>query len=74
MESATNILPVMRGAGIEPSPDTYVSLLNAYAEKGDLESMKKVCAIKATMMTINITRQHLPDSFLLSLISDSGGS
>lgn len=34
----------MRGAGVEPSPDTYVTLLNAYGEKGDLESMKKVCA------------------------------
>lgn len=44
IESAKNILSVMRGAGIEPGPDTYVSLLNAYAEKGDLENMKKVCA------------------------------
>lgn len=35
----------MHGAGIEPGPDTYVSLLNAYAEKGDLENMKKVCAL-----------------------------
>lgn len=33
----------MRGAGMEPGPDTYVSLLNAYAEKGDLDSLKKVC-------------------------------
>lgn len=44
IESAKNILSVMGGAGIEPGPDTYVSLLNAYAEKGDLENMKKVCA------------------------------
>uniref|UniRef100_A0A3B5M0T3 Leucine-rich pentatricopeptide repeat containing n=1 Tax=Xiphophorus couchianus TaxID=32473 RepID=A0A3B5M0T3_9TELE len=41
IESAANILSVMRGAGVEPSPDTYVTLLNAYGEKGDLESMKK---------------------------------
>lgn len=33
----------MKGAGIEPGPDTYVSLLNAHAEKGDLDSLKKVC-------------------------------
>lgn len=45
IESAKNILSVMHGAGIEPGPDTYVSLLNAYAEKGDLENMKKVCAL-----------------------------
>lgn len=42
MESAKNILPVMRGAGIEPTPDTYVSLLTAYAEKGDLDGLKMV--------------------------------
>lgn len=45
IESAKNILSVMHGAGIEPGPDTYVSLLNAYAENGDLENMKKVCAL-----------------------------
>lgn len=33
----------MKGAGIEPGPDTYISLLTAYAEKGDMESFKKVC-------------------------------
>lgn len=42
MESAKNILSVMRGAGIEPGPDTYVSLLTAYAEKGDMDSLKTV--------------------------------
>lgn len=35
----------MRSAGIEPGPDTYVSLLNAYAEKGDMENVKAVCAL-----------------------------
>lgn len=45
MESAKNILPVMRGAGIEPNPDTFVSLLSAYAEKGDLDGMKEVCEL-----------------------------
>lgn len=43
IESAKNILAVMKGAGIEPGPDTYTALLNAYAEKGDLDSMKAVC-------------------------------
>lgn len=45
IESAKNILTVMKGAGIEPGPDTYVSLLNAHAEEGDLDSLKKVCAL-----------------------------
>lgn len=42
MESAEGILNVMRGAGIEPGPDTYVALLNSYAEKGDIENLKQV--------------------------------
>lgn len=42
MKSAENILSVMRMAGVEPGPDTYLSLLNAYAEKGDADSIKKV--------------------------------
>ena len=42
IESAKNILLVMRGAGIEPGPDTYVALLTAYAEKGDIASIKQV--------------------------------
>ena len=45
MESAVNILPVMRGAGIEPGPDSYVALLTAYAEKGDIENIRKVCSV-----------------------------
>ncbi|KAG7245682.1 hypothetical protein CRUP_016018, partial [Coryphaenoides rupestris] len=41
IESAKNILTVMRSSGIEPGPDTYVSLLNAYAEMGDMEGIKQ---------------------------------
>ncbi|TMS04728.1 Leucine-rich PPR motif-containing protein, mitochondrial [Larimichthys crocea] len=36
-----NILTVMQGAGIEPGPDTYTALLSAYAEMGDLDTLKK---------------------------------
>lgn len=43
IESAKNILTVMQGAGIEPGPETYLSLLTIYAEGGDLDSLKKVC-------------------------------
>ena len=42
IDSAKNILLVMRGAGIDPGPDTYVALLSAYAEKGDMASIKQV--------------------------------
>lgn len=45
MKSAENILSVMRMAGVEPGPDTYLSLLNVYAEKGDADSIKKVLQV-----------------------------
>lgn len=45
MKSAENILSVMRMAGVEPGADTYLSLLNVYAEKGDVDSIKKVLQI-----------------------------
>lgn len=57
MESAKNILSVMRGAGIEPGPDTYVSLLTAYAEKGDMDSLKKVCVF--LYVVIRVTLMHI---------------
>lgn len=42
MENAENILTVMKEAGVEPGPDTYLALLNAYAEKGDIDHVKQV--------------------------------
>lgn len=45
MKSAENILSVMKMAGVEPGPDTYLSLLNVYAEKGDADNIKKVLPI-----------------------------
>uniref|UniRef100_A0A673JSJ6 Leucine-rich PPR motif-containing protein, mitochondrial-like n=1 Tax=Sinocyclocheilus rhinocerous TaxID=307959 RepID=A0A673JSJ6_9TELE len=41
MDSAEGILSVMKGAGIEPGPDTYLCLLNVYAEKGDFAKIKQ---------------------------------
>lgn len=35
----------MKMAGVEPGPDTYLSLLNVYAEKGDADSIKKVLQV-----------------------------
>ena len=45
MENAENILTVMREAGIEPSADTYLALLNAYAEKGDIDRVRQVTCV-----------------------------
>lgn len=43
IESAKNILTLMKDSGIDPGSDTYISLLTAYAEKGDMDSFVKVC-------------------------------
>lgn len=42
MESAKNVLSIMHSAGIEPRWSTHVALLNAYAEKGDIENIRQV--------------------------------
>lgn len=59
----------MRGAGIEPGPDTYVSLLNAYAEKGDLDSLKKVWVfiqlVVKTMLMHIVSNEKLAFEILL---------
>jgi leucine-rich PPR motif-containing protein len=41
MESAAGILGVMQQAGLEPSADTYTTLLCGYAKKGDIEAVTK---------------------------------
>lgn len=41
MDSAEGILSVMTQAGLEPSADTYTTLLCGYAQKGDIENIKK---------------------------------
>lgn len=42
IDSAQNILSVMKETGLEPGADTYVSLLIAFAERGDMDGLKKV--------------------------------
>lgn len=42
MDSAEGILTVMTQAGLEPSADTYTTLLCGYAQKGDIENIKKI--------------------------------
>lgn len=41
MESASGILGVMQQAGLEPSADTYTTLLCGYAKKGDIDAIAK---------------------------------
>lgn len=42
MDSAEGILSVMTQAGLEPSADTYTTLLCGYAQKGDIENIQKI--------------------------------
>uniref|UniRef100_A0A8C4R7C4 PROP1-like PPR domain-containing protein n=1 Tax=Eptatretus burgeri TaxID=7764 RepID=A0A8C4R7C4_EPTBU len=43
MASAINVLSVMKDVGIEPSAETHMVMLCAFAEKGDFESIRQVC-------------------------------
>lgn len=42
MDSAQGIISVMSQAGLEPSADTYTTLLCGYARKGDIEAITKI--------------------------------
>lgn len=42
MASAENILSVMRGAGIEPGPATYLALILAYSKEGNIAKIIEV--------------------------------
>lgn len=42
MESAEGILGVMQQAGLEPSSETYTTLMCGYAAKGDISGISKV--------------------------------
>lgn len=48
MESASGILTVMTQAGLEPSADTYTTLMCGYARKGDIAEIDKTLAICET--------------------------
>jgi leucine-rich PPR motif-containing protein len=41
MESASGILGVMQQAGLEPSADTFTTLLCGYAKKGEIDAISK---------------------------------
>ena len=42
MDSAQGILSVMTQAGLEPSADTYTTLLCGYGKKGDIDAITKI--------------------------------
>lgn len=42
MESAEGIISVMSQAGLEPSADTYTTLLCGYAQKGDIDKITSI--------------------------------
>lgn len=86
MESARGILNVMQQAGLEPSADTYTTLLCGFARKGDIDSIKSTleeCDSKEIYLldkdyldiifslATNGHDQHVP--FLLSKVRKSVG-
>lgn len=62
MESAVGILGVMTQAGLEPSAETYTTLLCGYAKKGDVDSILK------TMATCDEKEIFLLDKDILEVI------
>lgn len=86
MESAKGILSVMQQAGLEPSADTYTTLLSGFARRGDVESIKTTleeCETKEIYLldkdfldiifslSTNGHNEHVP--FLLSKVRKSVG-
>lgn len=62
MESARGILSVMQQAGLEPSADTFTTLLCGYARKGDLD------AIKSTLEECETKEIYLLDKDYLDIL------
>uniref|UniRef100_A0A4W3H080 Leucine rich pentatricopeptide repeat containing n=1 Tax=Callorhinchus milii TaxID=7868 RepID=A0A4W3H080_CALMI len=62
LQSAEGVLTVMADAGIEPGPDTYVALLNVYADKGDIDK------INQTLEKVEKTDASLMDRDLMQII------
>ena len=86
MESAQGILSVMSQAGLEPSADTYATLLAGYAKIGNIDTMKSiiqecettdVCLLDKDFLdiiyslAINGHDEHVP--FILSKIRKTMG-
>lgn len=62
MESASGILSVMQQASLEPSADTYTTLLCGYARKGD------IALIQSTLETCEKKEIYLLDKDVLDVV------
>jgi leucine-rich PPR motif-containing protein, mitochondrial len=62
MESASGILAVMKQTGLEPSADSYTTLLCGYARKGDIG------AINTLLEQCEKNEVYLLDKDLLDII------
>lgn len=62
MESASGILSVMQQASLEPSADTYTTLLCGYARKGD------IAQIQSTLETCEQKEIYLLDKDILDVV------
>lgn len=54
MESAEGILNVMRQANLDPSNETYTTLLSGYAARGDTEAIQRLlteCKVKDILLS-----------------------
>lgn len=59
MDNAINILSVMKDTKIEPGSETYLALLNAYAEKGDINRIEEVMPFVCKATTFRIAQGML---------------
>jgi len=62
MESARGILAVMKQAGLEPSAETFTSLLCGHAKQGDIE------AIRAVLIECEAQNVEILDRDLMEII------
>lgn len=67
MDSAEGIISVMSQAGLEPSADTYTTLLCGYAKKGDIESIKKTLTDCETKDVFLLDKDYLDIVYALGI-------
>lgn len=67
MDSARGILGVMAQAGLEPSADTYTTLLCGYAQKGDIDSINNTLAECETKEVNLLDKDYLDIIYSLAI-------
>lgn len=68
MDNAVNILSVMRDTKIEPGSETYLALLNAYAEKGNINQIEEVIPFVKLQLISRLTAL-LKNNLLLTFLN-----